>query len=113
MGIKQDVLAYELGEGWIQKKISQLEQKESIERPLLKQISDTLKISVEAFQNFDEEQAINLISNSASFDNCQQSAFFNYQSSFNPIDKMVDLYERMLQQQKELIDRLEKIIKEK
>ncbi len=113
MGIKQDVLAYELGEGWIQKKISQLEQKESIEQPLLQQISDTLKISVEAFQNFDEEQAINLISNSASFNNCQQSAFFNYQPSFNPIDKMVDLYERMLQQQKEMIDKLEKIIKEK
>ena len=63
LGIKQDALAYELGEGWTQKKISQLEQKESIELPLLQQISDTLKIPVEAFQNFDEEKAINIISN--------------------------------------------------
>ena len=113
LGIKQDALAYALGEGWNQKKVSMLEQKETIELPLLQQISSTLKIPVEAFQNFDEEQAVNLISNTATFENCQQPAFFNYQPSFNPIDKMVELYERMLQQQKEMIERLEKLIKEK
>jgi len=114
LGIKQDALAYELGEGWTQKKISLLEQKETIELPLLQQISNTLKIPVEAFQNFDEDQAINIINNTFHDfkDNAIASAL-NYQCSFNPIDKMVDLYERMLQQQKEMIDRLEKIIKEK
>ncbi len=114
LGIKQDALAYELGEGWTQKKISLLEQKETIELPLLQQISSTLKIPVEAFQNFDEEQAINVINNTFHDfkDNAIASAL-NYQCSFNPIDKMVDLYERMLQQQKEMIDRLEKIIKDK
>jgi hypothetical protein len=113
LGIKQDALAYALGEGWNQKKVSMLEQKETIELPLLKQISSALEIPVEAFKNFDEEQAVNLISNTASFENCQQPSFFNYQPSFNPIDKMVELYERMLQQQKEMIERLEKLIKEK
>ncbi len=114
LGIKQDALAYELGEGWTQKKISLLEQKETIELPLLQQISNTLKIPVEAFHNFDEDQAINIINNTFHDfkDNAIASAL-NYQCSFNPIDKMVDLYERMLQQQKEMIDRLEKIIKEK
>lgn len=63
LGIKQDALAYELGEDWNQKKISLLEQKETIEQPLLKQISNALKIPLEAFQNFDEERAINFISN--------------------------------------------------
>jgi transcriptional regulator with XRE-family HTH domain len=113
LGIKQEALAYELGDGWNQKKISLLEQKETIELPLLQQISSTLKIPVEAFQNFDEEKAVNLISNSASFENCQQPAFFNHQPTFNPIDKMVELYERMLQQQKEMIEKLEKLIQEK
>ena len=113
LGIKQDALAYELGEGWNQQKISLLEQKETIELPLLKQISNAMKVPVEALQNFDEEQIVNLISNTASFENCQQPAFFNYQPSFNPIDKMIELYERMLQQQKEMIERLEKLIKEK
>jgi transcriptional regulator with XRE-family HTH domain len=113
LGIKQDALAYELGEGWNQQKISLLEQKETIELPLLKQISNAMKVPVEAVQNFDDEQIVNLISNTASFENCQQPAFFNYQPSFNPVDKMVELYERMLQQQKEMIERLEKLIKEK
>ncbi|HCY42534.1 MAG TPA: transcriptional regulator [Prolixibacteraceae bacterium] len=114
LGIKQDALAYELGEGWNQQKISLLEQKESIELPLLKQISNAMKVPVEAFQNFDDEQAINIINNTFHDfkDNAIASAL-NYQCSFNPIDKMIELYERMLQQQKEMIEQLEKLIKEK
>ncbi|MGQ8869653.1 XRE family transcriptional regulator [Myroides sp. TSA_177.3] len=110
LGIKQEVLAFDLGEDWNQKKISVLEQKEVIDNALLQQISKVLKIPVEAIENFDEEQAINLISNSVSFENCQQPSFFNYQPNFNPIDKVIELYERMLQQQKEMIERLEKLI---
>ena len=63
LGIKQDALAYALGEEWNQQKISLLEQKETIELPLLQQISNTLKIPVEALKNFDEDKAINIISN--------------------------------------------------
>lgn len=116
LGIKQDALAYELGDDWSQKKISLLEQKETIEQPLLEQISNALKIPVEAFQNFDEEQAINVISNTINNnDNATMTnpAVFNFQPTFNPVDKMVELYERMLEQQKEMIDRLEKIIQER
>ena len=113
LGIKQEVLAFDLGDDWNQKKISVLEQKEVIDNSLLQQISKVLKIPVEAIENFDEEQAINLISNSVSFENCQQPSFFNYQPNFNPIDKMIDLYERMLQQQKEMIEKLERLIEEK
>ncbi|WP_089354778.1 helix-turn-helix transcriptional regulator [Flavobacterium sp. ov086] len=113
LGIKQEVLAFELGEDWNQKKISVLEQKELIENDILDQVAKILKVPADAIKNFDEEQAINIISNNASFDNCQQPAFFNNQPTFNPLDKMVELYERMLEQQKEMIDRLEKLIREK
>lgn len=51
LGIKQDALAYELGDDWNQQKISLLEQKESIETELLQQVSAILKIPVEAIQN--------------------------------------------------------------
>jgi transcriptional regulator with XRE-family HTH domain len=114
LGIKQEVLANELGNGWNQKRISLLEQKESIELPLLEQISSTLKIPVEAFQNFEEGQTINIINNT--FHDFKDNAIasgLNYQCSFNPIDKMVELYERLLQQQKGTIDRIEKLIQEK
>ncbi len=40
LGIKQETLAYELGDDWNQKKISVLEQKETIDASLLQQISD-------------------------------------------------------------------------
>nr|WP_319998896.1 helix-turn-helix transcriptional regulator [uncultured Draconibacterium sp.] len=118
LGIKQDTLAYELGEGWTQKKISQLEQKETIELPLLHEIANTLKIPVEAFQNFDEEQAINIISNT--FDNCNQPASIFYNSTVNPVDQImklheekIALYERMLKEKDEMMDRLEKLITKK
>jgi hypothetical protein len=42
--IKQEALAFDLGEKWNQKKNSLLEQKEVIEDDLLKQISDILKL---------------------------------------------------------------------
>ncbi|MCP1252710.1 helix-turn-helix domain-containing protein [Elizabethkingia sp. S0634] len=120
LGIKQEALAFELGEDWNQKKISLLEQKESVERDILEQVAKILKVPTEAIENFDEEQAVNIISNTASFDNCQQPAFFNNQPSFNPIDKVVELYdekialyERMLKEKDEMMARLEKLIEGK
>ncbi|MDV3864443.1 transcriptional regulator [Elizabethkingia anophelis] len=115
LGIKQDALAFDLGEDWNQKKISLLEQKEIIEDPLLKKISEALKIPVEAFQNFDEEQAINIISNT--FDNCQQPASIFYNSTINPVEQLIKvheekiaLYERMLKEKDEMMAKLEEFI---
>lgn len=115
LGIKQDALAYELGEDWNQQKISLLEQKETIDAPLLQRVADIMKLPVDAFKNMTDEQAVNIISNNT-FDNCAQpvAGTANYhECSFNPIDKMVELYERMLQQQKEMIEKLEKLIEKK
>jgi transcriptional regulator with XRE-family HTH domain len=70
LGIKQEALAMDLGEEWTQKKISLLENKEEIDRKLMEQIADIMKVPVEAIEHFDEEQAINIISNN-SFENCE------------------------------------------
>jgi transcriptional regulator with XRE-family HTH domain len=115
LGIKQEALAYELGDDWNQKKISVLEQKETIDTPLLQQISDALKIPVEAFQNFDEEQAINVIANTFG------DYAFNYGTMHvHPIDKLIklheekiELYERMLKEKDEMMARLERLIEGK
>jgi len=119
LGIKQEALAYELGDDWNQKKISVLEQKETIDTPLLQQISDTLKIPVEAFKNFDEEQAVNVIANT--FGDNSIGYQRNENPTFHPIDKLVQLheekialYERMLKEKDEMMARLENmVIKEK
>jgi len=56
-----------------------LEQKDVIEESLLKQISTVLKIPVETFQNFDEEQAINIISNTFGDNVCVGNSKFHIQ----------------------------------
>ncbi|MDE5430149.1 helix-turn-helix domain-containing protein [Elizabethkingia meningoseptica] len=108
LGIKQEALAFELGEDWNQKKISLLEQKDTVEKDILEQVAKILKVPTEAIENFDEEQAVNIISNTFN----DQSNGYNYYPTFtfNPVDKMVELYERMLQQQKEMIEKLERLL---
>ncbi|AFL86147.1 hypothetical protein Belba_3656 [Belliella baltica DSM 15883] len=114
LGIKQEVLAYELGEDWSQKKISLLEQREIIEEDILKQVSEILRIPVEAIQNFDEEQAITVISSTFN----DNSAVVNNNPTFHPIDKLIQLheekialYERMLKEKDEMMAKLERLIK--
>ncbi len=119
LGIKQDALAVELGDDWNQQKISLLEQKETIDAPLLQQISAALKIPVEAIQNFDEEQAVNIIANTfnnGSFLNTGHTPTFNV----NPIEDIkklheekITLYERMIKEKDEMMQRLEKLIEKK
>ncbi|WP_126650694.1 helix-turn-helix domain-containing protein [Chryseobacterium aureum] len=116
LGIKQEALAFELGDDWNQKKISLLEQKETVESDILAQVAQILKVPAEAIENFDEDSAINIIANTINNnDNATMTnpSVFNYQPSFNPIDKMVELYERMLEQQKEMIEKLERLIEKK
>ncbi|RYD83031.1 MAG: XRE family transcriptional regulator [Sphingobacteriales bacterium] len=113
LGIKQEALAAMLNDDWTQVNISRLEQKESIDAQLLQQVSDALKIPVEAIQNFDEEQAVNIIANTFNDGSIANAGTANFHCTFNPIDKMVELYERMLQQQREMIEKLEKLIEGK
>jgi transcriptional regulator with XRE-family HTH domain len=115
LGIKQDALAADLGDDWNQQKISLLEQKETIDPSLLQQISTALKIPAEAIQNFDEEQAVNIIANT--FDNGAIGYNRAEVQNFNPVEKLVQLheekialYERMLKEKDEMMARLEKLI---
>ena len=111
LSIKQDYLAFELGEDWNQQKVSLLEQREKIDSDILEQVAAILKIPAEAIRNFDEQQAVNIISNT--FDN--GSAI--YQTNNNPIDKLMQLheekialYERMLKEKDEMMEKLERLI---
>ncbi|MCT4328222.1 helix-turn-helix transcriptional regulator [Elizabethkingia anophelis] len=121
LGIKQEALAFELGEDWNQKKISLLEQKESVEKDILEQVAKILKVPTEAIENFDEEQVVNIISNTVNNnDNASGNSLYNYYPTFNPIDKVVELYdekialyERMLKEKDEMMARLEKLIQGK
>lgn len=115
LGIKQEALAFDLGEDWNQKKISLLEQRDVIDDSLLKKISEVLKIPVEAFQNFDEQAAINIIANTIT--NNDNGAVYNHHPVFQPIDQLlklhdekIALYERMLKEKDAMMERLEKLL---
>jgi transcriptional regulator with XRE-family HTH domain len=121
LGIKQEGLAHELGDDWNQKRISLLEQKDVIEPELLEQIAKLLKVPVEAIKNFDEEAAINIISNTVNnHDNATGNSLFSYYPTINPIGAWIEaleenkkLYAALLKEKDEKIALLEKMLGEK
>jgi transcriptional regulator with XRE-family HTH domain len=101
-GMKQEALAAELGIS--QQAVSKIEQSAEVEDSALEKIAGILGVSAEAVRNFSEEAVFNIIGNTY-HDN---SSSLNYQCSFNPIDKIVELYnekvallERLLLAEKE------------
>jgi transcriptional regulator with XRE-family HTH domain len=113
--IKQEGLAYELGDDWTQKRVSLLEQKEVIEQDILDQIARILKVPSDAIKNFDEEQAINIISNT--FHDTNGLVNYNPTFNINPIDKWIEaleenkkLYERLLQAEQEKNQLLQRLL---
>ena len=98
-GIKQDYLATELGVS--QQTISKIEQSEQVEDSTLEKIAAVLGLSAEAIKNFSEEGLIFHIQNM----NDNSTAYsYNYQCSYNPLDKVVELYERLLASEREKIE---------
>ncbi len=110
LGVKQDTLAYELGNDWNQQKISHLETKETIEPELLEQIAKILKVTPDSIRNFSEDSAINIIANTFTNNDHSAPQFANTihnTPTFNPLDKVVELYERLLKEKDERIKKLE------
>jgi hypothetical protein len=107
LGLKQEGLAMELGEDWNQKKVSLLEAKEEIEPALLEQVAMVGKVPAEAVKNFDEQAAIVYFNNFNDHSFSNSNGTFNAtQCTFNPLDKVVELYERMLKERDEMIEGL-------
>lgn len=111
LGLKQEALALELGDDWNQKKVSLLEAKEEIEPQLLEQVAKVLKVPKEAIENFDEQAAIVYFNtfNDNSFSNSNGTFNASY-CTFNPIDRVVELYERMLKDKTDMIEKLEQML---
>lgn len=110
-GIKQEALAIALGVS--QQTVSNIENSETVEETMLEKVAKALEVSVEGIKNFSEETVLNIISNTfTSTDNSTLNAI-NVQPNFNPLDKIVELYERLLQAEKEKVEYLEKLFKNK
>jgi len=100
-GIKQDTLAKALG--ITQVAVSRMEQCEYIDDEKLGKVAEVLGVTPEIIKNFNEDVLVTNFQNS----------FYDtsVQNQFNPIDKITDLYERLLQSEKEKVALLELILK--
>ncbi|OXG01705.1 DNA-binding XRE family transcriptional regulator [Flavobacterium araucananum] len=113
-GMKQEILAEAIGVS--QQTISSIETSEEVDPKKLVEIAKILGVTVEAIENFSEESVFNYFNtyydtkdsiinagNLCSANNC----------TFNPLDKVVELYERLVQVEKEKNEYLEKLLKGK
>lgn len=100
LGVKQETLAGDLGIS--QQTVSKIEQQEEIEDELLEKIAEALGVSTILIKNFDEEKAVYNINNFR--DNTFEEGATAIAQQFNPIEKIVDLYERLLKSEREKIE---------
>lgn len=112
--MKQEALAQALGTN--QQAISILENSETIEDEKLKDIAKALGVTVEAIKNFSEESVFNYFNTFTD----HSAGTFNNNCTFNPLDKLMEsieenkkLYERLVQSEKDKVEFLEKILKDK
>lgn len=115
--INQDVLAEQIGVS--QATLSGYEKKDKIEQEILEKIAKALDIPVEAITELEQGTAINIFSGTFS-DFKDNAAIFNSYPTFNPIDKVIELYdekialyERMLKEKEQAISLLHDVLKEK
>jgi transcriptional regulator with XRE-family HTH domain len=116
LGIKQEILAESIGLS--QQSVSRLESQEKIEDETLEKIAGELHISSTVFKKFKEENALNIISNMFREEPIEDEII--PKCSFNPLEKVLELYEqkaelyeRLLKEREERIFSLEKILKER
>ena len=102
LGMKQLTLADITGMS--QQNISKLEQSEFIVDETLDKLAKGLGVSVEFIKNFSEEKTIYNIQNNYDHSTNHQ----NYQPTINndPVDKVVELFEKLLKREQEKVELL-------
>jgi transcriptional regulator with XRE-family HTH domain len=116
--MKQEALAIAIGT--TQQSISIIEGSESVDDEKLKAIAEALGVPADVIKNFSEEAVFNIIGNTFDIENNNSSSVISYGCTFNPLDKLLEaidkneqLYERLIQLEKEKAAYLEKLLSEK
>ncbi|MET3025540.1 helix-turn-helix transcriptional regulator [Flavobacterium sp. UW10123] len=116
-GMKQEALAIAIGLS--QQTVSNIESSETIDKEKLTEIAKALGVTIEAIENFSEESVFNFFNNFYDNSSSQGNSFNQgMYATFNPLDKVVELYERLVQAEKALVqaekekvEYLEKLLK--
>jgi len=108
--MKQEALAQAIGVS--QQTISTIENSETVDDEKLQQIAEALGVSAEAIKAFSEEGVINYFN---TFNEAVNNSNFGHGNTcnFNPLDKVVELYERLVQAEKDRNEDLAKQLSDK
>ncbi len=106
--INQDVLAEKIGVS--QATLSSYEKKEKLEQEVLEKLAKALDIPVEAITELNAGTSINIVANTFSDFKDNAVATQNY-PTFNTVDKIIELYEKLLETEKEKVRLLEEVLK--
>lgn len=99
-GIKQEALALAIGVS--QQTISNIENSETVEDDKLQLIAKELGMSSDAIKNFSEENVVNFFNNFYDNSSSQGNSFNQgIYPTFNPLDKVIELYERLIQAERD------------
>ncbi|OOV13242.1 helix-turn-helix domain-containing protein [Flavobacterium sp. LM4] len=105
--MKQEALAQALGIS--QQAVSAIENSETVDEQKLIEVAKALEVSVEAIKSFSDEGVINYF-NSFHDNVVTTGSIFATNCTFNPLDKVVELYERLVQAEKDKVEYLEKLL---
>jgi hypothetical protein len=73
-----------------------IENSETIDEEKLIEVAKALGVTVEAIKNFSEDAVINYFNNIYDNDFSHSNGAFAPNCNFNPLDKVVELYERLV-----------------
>ena len=106
LGIEQEVLAAGLGISG--QEVSEIERQDRIEEGLLLRIAEVLGVSSEIIRDFDVEKAVYNINSykDATISEGATATVYAALQQINPIEKIVELYERLLKSEREKIELL-------
>lgn len=107
-GLKQEALAIAMGVS--QQAVSGMENSENLDEEKIIEVAKALGVTVDAIKNFSEEAVFNYFSN---FYDSSTGQVNNNNCTFNPLDKVVELYERLVQAEKDKVEYFEKLFKNK
>lgn len=113
--MKQEALAFAMGVS--QQTISNLENSETVDEEKLQEVAKALGVTSDAIKNFSEDAVFNFFNNFYDNSASNGQGAFGPIYNFNPIDKVVSLfeekeklYERLLQAEKDKVVYLEKLL---
>lgn len=113
LGKKQEALAIELGIS--QAMVSMYESKKVIEDDMIEKFAKALGVAPQIIKDLEEDPVTVIIENSNIENNTGAAGYYIAGDNINnnPVDKIVELFQKLLDKEQEKIALLEKLLKER